>query len=133
MSAETLGFEMVDAAPNTFAVLSSGAAQAPNNAANPCFTQNPGSGILAMQFDGLRCVVVDFQRHGPRATDANGDSGFTTPGWGPPDGPPGGLIAFAGFVSGQTRHFQAIYRDSEASICMTGSNTTQGVTITIQP
>lgn len=130
-SNDTLRFEVEDAPAFSFALLSSGAAQAPANAANPCF--GLASGIPSPSFDGLRCVVQDFQRHGARPVDANGAVGATTNGWGLGSGPPGGLVAFFGFQAGQTRYFQVIYRDDPMLGCQTGLNTTQGWAVAIRP
>ncbi|MEM7517163.1 MAG: hypothetical protein AAF368_09605, partial [Planctomycetota bacterium] len=131
VSDDTLSVELRGAAPNTFAILSSGASLAPANAANPCFGLN--SGITSPFFDGLRCVVQDILRHGTRATDAQGGVGVTTAGFGPPWGPAGGLLAANGFVAGQTRHFQIVYRDDPMLGCGTGQNTTQAVSIEMLP
>ncbi len=131
--ADSLRFQMTGGIANNFVLLTSGDAQAPANPANPCFAQNPGSGIRVIHFDGLRCVVQNFQRHGIRMTDAEGTAGITNEGWGSPDGPPAGLIAQGGFGAGQTRHFQTIYRDNSAAGCSTGLNTSQGVSVTFTP
>ncbi|MEM7516136.1 MAG: hypothetical protein AAF368_04320 [Planctomycetota bacterium] len=128
---DTLRMEMRCGSPNTFAILSSGASRAPGNAANPCFGLD--SGLQSPVFDGLRCAVQAVQRHGTRPTDANGDVGVTTNGWGPPNGPAGGLMAQGGFLAGQTRHYQVVYREDVAAGCMRGQNTTQGVTLTFLP
>ncbi|MEM7516278.1 MAG: C-type lectin domain-containing protein [Planctomycetota bacterium] len=77
---DSLRFEMTGATSNSFAILSSGAAIAPANAANPCFGLN--TGIQSPTFDGLRCAVQAIQRHGARATSSSGTVGLTTPGWG---------------------------------------------------
>ena len=44
-----------------------------------------------------------------------------------------GLVASGGFVAGQTRHFQSIYRDSVDQVCGTGQNTTNAVSVTFEP
>ncbi|MEM7516030.1 MAG: hypothetical protein AAF368_03780, partial [Planctomycetota bacterium] len=126
--------EMSGGSSNSFALLISGSAAAPANAVNPCFGLN--SGLQA--FDGLRCAVQNFLRHGARSIDANGDVGTGVPGpgnngWGPPSGPTGGLIAANGFVPGQTRYFQAFYRTDIMSGCQTGQNTSQAVEMTVLP
>ena len=126
-----LRFDMTGGNPSTFAVLTSGASRAPANAVNPCFGLD--SGVQAMSLDGLRCAVQSVQRHGARPMDANGDVGLTTNGWGPPNGPAGGLANQGGFVSGQTRHFQVIYREDDTLSCMRGQNTSNGVTVTFVP
>ena len=112
--------------PATTAVLTSGNALAPANAANPCFGAN--SGIQAMQLDGLRCVVQGILRHGVRPSDSNGDIGFTTNGWGTPNG----FFNFNAFTAGQTKHFQIIYRDDESQVCMRGQNTSQAISVSFQ-
>jgi hypothetical protein len=129
LSSEDLCMGMISANPGTFAVLSSGDAQAPANPANPCFAQNPGSGIQSTSLDGLRCVVQNVLRHGSRAIDANGDVGLTTPPWGYCTNFPNS----AGFMIGQTRYFQSIYREQDMLVCQTGQNTTQGKGITFLP
>ncbi|MEM7516450.1 MAG: hypothetical protein AAF368_05965, partial [Planctomycetota bacterium] len=131
VSLDTLRFELRDASPSTFAVLVSGAQRAPANAINPCF--GLGSGVQSPVLNGLRCVVQSVLRHGTRAIDANGDVGVTTNGWGPPNGPTGGLIAANGFQPGQTRHFQIFYRDLPFGGCTETQNTTQGFTVTFEP
>lgn len=128
---DTLRFRMRSGGTNTFAILTSGDARAPAGAAHPCF--GTGSGITSIAFDGLRCVVQNVQRHGTRMTDANGDAGVSTPGWGFPDAPTSGLIAQGGFTAGQTRHYQAVYRDNPLGGCGTGQNTTPGVSVVFLP
>ena len=62
--------------------------------------------------------------------DANGDVGLTNNGWGGASGPPTGILTQAGFVAGQTRHFQVFYRADDTLGCQTGQNTSQAVTTT---
>ena len=131
VSADSLRMEMPGGPLSSFAVLPSGSPTAPTTPANPCFGLD--SGIAAMTLDGLRCAVQSVQRHGARPTDSNGDVGVTTAGWGPPNGPPGGLIAQGGFAVGQTRHYQVIYREAPTLGCMTGQNTSQAVSVTFEP
>lgn len=131
VTSDSMRVEISSASPGTFAILVSGDDRLPNNPANPCFYL--GSGTLAVALDGLRCIGGNFRRHGTRPTDANGDVGVTTPGWGSPDGPPIGLIAQGGSSAGQTRHWQSFYRENVALGCSTGQNTTQGVSVTFQP
>ena len=125
---DSLRFEVTSASPTTFGVLISGDNRLP--AAGPC---PPGSGIQSATLDGLRCVGGAALRHGSRATDANGDIGVTNNGWGPPSGPPGGLIASGGFAAGQVRQFQCFYRVLPTQGCGTGQNTTNGVGVTFIP
>lgn len=130
-SSDTLRMEVLGATLNSFAILASGNAVAPQNAANPCF--GTASGLAAGNLDGLRCAVNAVQRHGVRATDANGDVGVTGNGWGPPSGPVGGLVAQGGFVAGQTRFYQVFYRENIEAGCQTGQNTTQAVRVIFTP
>lgn len=124
IGAADLRFEASGVAPSNSCVLTSGNALAPANAANPCFGLN--SGIQSVSLDGLRCAVQGVLRHGVRPSDANGDVGATTNGWGMPNG----FFQFDVFTSGQTKHFQIIHRDDSAAQCMTGQNTSQAVTVT---
>ena len=130
--ADTLHFDVVGANPSTFAVLLSGANRQTNNVLNPCYWQNPGSGVQSSSLDGLRCIGGDVQRHGSRQTDANGDVGFTTAGWGPPNNPVAGIGVAYGFVAGQTRYFQVFYREQVTLGCQTGQNTTNGIMVTFE-
>lgn len=131
LTADTLRIELSGATPSTFAVLTSGLSRSPANPLNSCFGLD--SGTPSAVFDGLRCVAIQTLRHGSRAVDANGDVGETTPGWGPPNGPPGGLLQQTGLAAGQTRHFQIAYREDASLVCGTGQNTTQGVSVTLLP
>ena len=72
-------------------------------------------------------------RHGSRPTAADGSAGVTTPGWGPPSAPLGGLIAHSGLAIGQTHHFQIFYGDSAFGACVSNQNTSQGVSVTVRP
>ena len=126
VSGDTLRFEVERATPVTFGVLVSANNMLPNAGACPV-----GSGIQA--FDGLRCVGGGLLRHGTRPSDANGDIGVTGAGWGPPNGPAGGLIASGGFSAGQTRNFQCFYRENVLLGCATGQNTTNATSITFAP
>ena len=132
VSGDTLRFEAHGLTPSTFSVLLSGARRAPTNPAHPCFGIADG-GLLSPLYDGMRCIAQGILRHGGRPSDGSGDVGTTNNGWGPPSGPPGGLIANAGLAAGQTRHFQLVYRDFQALSCMTGLNTTNGVSVSILP
>jgi hypothetical protein len=131
VNADSLRFEVTGAPGSAFTVLISGANIAPQNMANPCFGTNAGA--QSMLYDGLRCAVGSTQRHGGRGADVNGDIGLTNNGWGPPSGPPIGLIAQGGFGAGQTRHYQVITRDDPMASCMRGLNTTNSVSVTFQP
>ena len=115
-------------------VLLSGAAVAPTGAANPCFGLQ--SGIHSADRDGLRCAVQGVRRHGNRMTDAAGniqDSTGPSRGWGGESDPSVGIATQGGFVAGQTRYFQVVYRDDPSVVCMRGLNTTQAVEVTFEP
>lgn len=131
VASDTLLIELRSANPNTFAVLLSGNLRAPSNPQSTCFGLD--SGIQASQYNGLRCILQGIRRHGTRPTDANGDIGLTTNGWGPPFQPAAGIIAQAGFVAGQERQFQVIYRETPGAVCAQGLNTSQGLSVTFQP
>ena len=131
VAADSLRFVLHDANPSSFAVLVSGDFALPADPLSPCFGID--SGVAGGLLDGLRCVGGNVLRHGPRASDPNGDVGLSTPGWGPPDGPAGGLLASSGFVSGQVRRFQVFYREAAGAVCATGQNTSQGVAVTFVP
>lgn len=128
---DTTRMEVVGATPQTFGVLTVGDLALPQNPQNPCTGSD--SGTLSSVLDGLRCVGGNFGRIGARATDSSGNIGATTPGWGPPDGPAGGVLLAAGFGLGQTRRFQVFYRENATSVCQTGQNTTQATAITLAP
>lgn len=131
VGAGDLRIEMTGGNPMTFGVLLSGASRAPANMANPCFGLD--SGAQSTSFDGLRCSVQLLQRHGVRPTDSNGDIGMTTNGWGPPNAPMAGIAGQAGFVPGQVRNFQVVYRALPTEQCGRGLNTSNGVTIAFVP
>ena len=131
VAADSMHFNMLNGEPSSFAVLTSGAALAPNSPANPCF--GLGSGVQSSLLDGLRCAVQDVRRHGARPINAFGEVGITSAGWGPPDGSARGLIAPGGCTARPTRYYQVIYRTSPLSVCMTGQNTSQAVGVTIEP
>ncbi len=128
IGADTLRIEARDVSPGTFAILISGDNALP--AAGMC---PPGSGIQTAVFDGLRCAGGNLRRHGIRPTDSLGRIGVTTPGWGLPDGPGGGLSGQGGFSAGQTRVFQIIYRDDATLVCLTGQNTTNAAEVIFVP
>ena len=123
--ADTLHFDLVGGTfPGSFGVLISGDNQLPNAGACP-----PGSGITSATLDGLRCVGGAAQRHGSRSL---GTMGSTSAGWGPPANPTAGIGVTSGFVAGQTRHFQCFYRETPTLGCMTGQNTSNGISVTFQ-
>lgn len=64
----------------------------------------------------------------------NGDVGFTNSPWGGEGGPPVGIaVAGGGFMPGQVRFFQVVYRDDPMAQCMRGLNTSQAVCVTFVP
>lgn len=131
-STDDLRFALSSAPPSSFSVLFSGSNLAPTNPGNPC--SGIGSGVQTVLYDGLRCAISGTRRHGGRAVDPTGNVGVTTPAWGGGDAPPAGIArAGVGFVAGQTRYFQAVYRDDMALSCMRGLNTSQAVRILFSP
>ena len=127
ITAADLRFEAAGVAPLNTCILISGNAVAPGNPANPCFGMN--SGMQSTSFDGLRCVVQGIMRHGIRPSDASGNVGTTTDGWGSPDA----FVNFGAFVAGGTKYFQIVYTDTGGSLCQTGLNTSQAMSISLQP
>lgn len=112
-----------------FVVLLSGSSVAPTNPGNPCFGSFYGS--QAMLYDGLRCAALELRRAGARTTDPAGVIGSTNPAWG--QGPTGAMELTAGFAPGQSRYFQAVFRDDPLAVCMRGLNTSQAIGITFSP
>ena len=49
------------------------------------------------------------------------------------DGPGEGLLMQAGFVAGETRHFQIVYREDPSLSCMRGQNSSNGYSVTFVP
>lgn len=120
--ADSLNFSLTSAEPSSFALLVSAANRLPQTGS--C----DGCGILA--FDGFRCAGGDFIRHGTRGTDA---TGVTPMGWGSPDPSVGSLLLTNGWAIGQTRHFFAFYRSDLNAACMSGRNSSNGVSVTVLP
>ncbi|MEM7518900.1 MAG: hypothetical protein AAF368_18510, partial [Planctomycetota bacterium] len=125
LSAADLCLGMTGGSSSTFAILTSGASRAPANAANPCFGLD--SGIVSPVFDGLRCVVSGVLRHGTRPLDPAGVTSAN------PWGNCSASFPNASFAIGETRHFQAVYREQAGAVCATGQNTTQGLSVTFAP
>ncbi|MEM7518468.1 MAG: hypothetical protein AAF368_16285, partial [Planctomycetota bacterium] len=119
---DSLRFDLTGAMPDSFALLVSGDNALPVN--DNC----AGCGVTA--FEGLRCAGGNFLRHGVRALDASGDA---TNGWGPPNGPTGGLVQASGFTAGQTRTFFSFFRVGENTFCGEGQNSSNGVSVTFTP
>ncbi len=128
-SASDLRFSVSRTPAQSFCRLVSGSGVAPDNPANPCFGMD--SGVQATQFRGLRCAINGVRRHGGRPADAAGFVGVTTNPWGGESSPPRGIAQASGFVSGETRYFQVIYRDLEG--CCAVLNTTQAIRLTFTP
>ena len=72
--------------------------------------------------DGLRCVGVSVIRLGTMTPDGAG-----VVGWGP------GLGGLGGWSAGDTRFFQAWYRDPLGGPCATGFNLSNGVEVIFEP
>lgn len=72
--------------------------------------------------DGLRCAGGQIQRLGVMIQDQGGSAT-----WGP------GLAPLGGWSAGDTRFFQAWYRDSTNSPCAGNFNLTQGVQVVFIP
>jgi len=127
-----LRFRLAGLPASTLALLVSGDAVAPGNMANPCFGMD--SGVQALAYDGIRCAIGNFRRHGGRVANAEGEVGTSTSPWGGEGNPQAGLArAGVGFLAGQTRYFQAINRDDPLASCMRGLNTSQAVEVTFLP
>jgi hypothetical protein len=80
---------------------------------------NGGNGALFG--DGLRCAGGQIQRLGVRVTSAGAAD------WGP------GLAPVGGWLAGDTRYFQAWYRDTNNSPCGLNFNLSHGVALTFVP
>ena len=120
ISNDTLEFNITGANSSSLGVLLSGSVQLPNNVANPC---PAGAGVPTPVYDGLRCIGQGILRHGNRALT----SGANNNPWGGPGAPNNGFAQQSGFIAGQSRHWQAVYRDNPAVACNTGLNTTNGI------
>lgn len=72
-------------------------------------------------FDGLNCIGGSLTRLGTRFADVTGSAT-----WGP------GLATGGGWIAGETRYFQARYRNALGP-CGFGANTTSGLMITFTP
>ena len=130
-SNDTLQIKVFSAAPNRMGTLFSSSAGMPTNPLSPCFGLD--SGVANNFMDGLRCLGGSVRRQGTRTSNVNGNYGETDAPWGPPAGPPGGLIARAGWMPGQTICYQVYYRDDPMLVCNTAINTTNALRITILP
>ncbi|MEM7516185.1 MAG: choice-of-anchor E domain-containing protein [Planctomycetota bacterium] len=128
---DSVRFELQGANPNSFALLFAADAALPTTPSSPCFGLD--SGVISPNLDGLRCVALNPRRLGAKTTDANGDVGSMTPGWGPPDDPAPGLLTRAGYTSGQTLHFQVFYRDDVMQLCGTGQGSSNAVRMRVGP
>lgn len=129
-----LQFGLLAGIEGVTSLLTSGDALAPINPSNPCF--GLGSGVQALALDGIRCASVNIRRHGVRQTRGLGGTvgmpvGFPWGGNGPPTA--GIANANSGFASGQTRFFQALYRDDPLLSCGRGLNSSQAIEVTFTP
>lgn len=115
---DDLRMSVEDAGPSTFALLGSGAIVPSSGVCPPGTGLSPASGT-----DGLRCIGGGILRHGVRQTDSDGDS--ITP-W-------TNLASASGFIAGQTRQFQVVYRESPTGPCGNGQSTTNGLSISFLP
>lgn len=132
LSTIDLRFGIAGVPPNSYCILNSGSAVAPNTPSSPCFGQN--SGIASIEFNGLRCAILNTRRAGGRAADVDGAVGVTNAPWGGEGAPPAGLAnAFGGFSAGETRYFQALYREDASALCMLGLNTSQAIEVVFAP
>lgn len=127
VSLDSLSFEAASLNPMTFAVLVSAQDRLPVGPLNPCFGQD--TGVSSLLADGLRCVGGNLRRHGVRLTDAAGSVGASNAAWGFPTGP----ALLSAFGVGETRHFQAFYRQDVMDLCGTGQSTTNAVTVYLLP
>ena len=130
VSEDTLRLTARALPPSIASVLVSGSNRLPASPAHPCFSSESG---IANIGDGLRCAGIGLRRHGLRFSDASGSVGRDNEGWGGDDAPLGGIVSQAGFVVGQTRHFQLFYRDSVHGDCNGALSTTQAVSTTFVP
>jgi hypothetical protein len=110
VAADTLAFAASNLLPNQPALLFVG--------------ENAVNGGAGLPFgDGLRCAGGNVVRLGVDTPDTQGDAS-----WGP------GLAATGGWSAGDTRRFQAWYRDPGAgSPCGAGFNLSQGLEVTFTP
>ena len=131
LQANDLAFELEQAFPDSFAILLSGPSSAPaNNSANPCAPM--ASGVAQSNLlNGLRCIssggLGPVVRHGARPIDSNGAVAVNGV------GPENRWNGTFGFGAGEPRHFQVIYRVSPTEHCGTRQNSSQRVSLTLQP
>ncbi len=131
-SNDDLRFALQGVPPTSFCILTSGDSLTPGDTTNPCF--GTSSGTQAAFLDGLLCVSTNTRRHGGRRANAFGEVGTSNMPWGGEGNPAVGLaLSNGGFSAGQTRHFQAIFRDDPTLVCLQGLNTSQAVEVTFCP
>ena len=128
LSMDTTRFVLERANVSTFAILVSGNSALPANPSNPCFGLDSGIQSAA-PLDGIRCVGEGVVRYSARFTGVFGDSAS----WGGSTDPAGGLLSTPGFAPGEERFFQVFYRADIAASCMAGTNTSNGVALTVLP
>lgn len=127
VAAGDLVMRVQEANGETFSLLTSGSVRLPN-VLGIC---PAGTGVHSPDIlDGLRCVGGTLRRHGIRALLPDGSSATD---WGAPGSPTGSIAAQGGFTPGQTRHFQVVYREIRTSVCETGRNTSNAISVTFGP
>ena len=72
--------------------------------------------------DGLLCVNGGIQRVGVSVPNASGDAS-----WGP------GIVGALGLGGGDTRYFQAWYRDTAGIPCGSGFNLSSALKLVVAP
>ncbi|MEM7517782.1 MAG: hypothetical protein AAF368_12780, partial [Planctomycetota bacterium] len=133
VSTDTLGVGASDLNPNSFALLLVGMNQLPLNQSN-CQSFNGGPfGVPFADSNGLRCVGGNLRRLGIRVSDASGDVGFGSDGWGGLNGSPTSLGASLNAVPGQPLFLQVYYRDNDPQVCSGTFNTTDAAAVVYLP
>lgn len=130
-STSDLRFSVTECVPRTHSILLSSSELAPADVQAPCFGTTQG--ITNDTADGLICAATGLVAHGGRKSDGLGRIGVSNRGWGGVDPPAPSIGLHAGFVPGQTRIFQAFYRDYSFGACTAGVNTSQAVVVTFIP
>jgi len=118
VSNDSLQIKLEGAGVGAFAVLTSGSTVPVTSGCGP----NSGRSVTTFT-DGLRCVGGGMRRHGGARTGLNGK--LINP-W-------SHLASNFGYVAGQMRIFQAIYRDGPATTCGTNLNSSNALEIVFTP
>lgn len=121
-SDDSLAFLVTGGEINSLALLVSGDVMLPANSA----VCDPGAGIAPFYMDGLRCAGGALRRHGVKLLNPFGTS---LDRW----GGDGALMGPMGLSAGQSRVFQVFYRDGLNVNCGTGTNSTNGISVTVAP